>query len=166
MWKTFTEIFASEGKSIEYIQTRLRSASDIYKKGGHVTMVYKDQQFRMHFDNKRVLENEEIIDGMLDSKPLNNIKHGENLRFIGRVSKNKQYSRFSNLGGSGNRYRHPVELAVRNFVKGLLTEPPMFNLHRVGLESNQKIVDFIHRFNPSLKITVNSIALLKNRSIN
>ena len=165
MWIAFSEIYASEEKSVEFVQSRLRSASDIYKKGGHVTMVYKDQQFRMHYDNKRLLECKETFDGLLDSKPHENIKQGENLRGIGKVYKTKQYSRFANLGVGGTKYLKPVELAVRNFVKGLLSEPPMFNLHRVGLESNQKIVDFIHRFNPEIKITVNSISLLKNRSI-
>ena len=165
MWTTFSEIFASEHKSIEFVQSRLRSASDIYKRGGHVTMVYKDQQFRMHYDQKRLLEYKETVDGLLDSKPLKNIIQGENLRYIGKLYKSKQYNKFSNLGGSGNKYNNHLELAVRNFVKGLLSEPPMFNLHRVGLESNQKIVDFIHRFNPEIKITVNSISLLKNRSI-
>lgn len=56
MLKVFTETFFSENKTIEYFQSRLRSAKDVYKNGGHVTMVYKDQQFRMHFYNKRVLE--------------------------------------------------------------------------------------------------------------
>jgi Ni/Co efflux regulator RcnB len=61
MIDVFTETFKSESKTIEYIQSRLRSASDIYKKGGHVTMVYRDQQFRMHFYNKRVLEDPLVI---------------------------------------------------------------------------------------------------------
>jgi len=56
MLEILIETFQSESKTIEYIQSRLRSATDIFKKGGHVTMVYKDQQFRMHYDNKRVLE--------------------------------------------------------------------------------------------------------------
>jgi len=56
MLKGFISIFKSENKTIEYVQGRLRSASDIYKKGGHVTMVRRDQLFRMHFDNRRILE--------------------------------------------------------------------------------------------------------------
>lgn len=28
----------------------------MYKHGGHVTMIYRDQQFRMHFDNKGVIQ--------------------------------------------------------------------------------------------------------------
>lgn len=39
------------------MQSRLRSATDIKKKGGHVTMQYRDQRqrFRMHYENRRVL---------------------------------------------------------------------------------------------------------------
>lgn len=39
--EVFLNTIKSENKTIEYIQTRLRSASEIYKKGGHVTMVVK-----------------------------------------------------------------------------------------------------------------------------
>lgn len=52
MLEILIETFQSESKTIEYIQSRLRSATDIFQKGGHVTMVYKDQQFRMHYDKK------------------------------------------------------------------------------------------------------------------
>jgi hypothetical protein len=171
MVKALTETFHSSSKKIEFIQTRLRSAKDIYKKGGHVTMVYKDQQFRMHFDNKRVIEVFEdqieadlIQESLLDSKPLLDINHGENLRFISKLTKEKQYSRFSNLTNL-NRYKNNEDLVVTNFIKGLLSEPPMFKLHRNGLESYKAIVEYIKEFNPARKISPQSIALLKNRSI-
>ena len=46
----------SEVKTIEYVQSSLRSASEIYKEGGNVTPKYRDQQFRMHYDNRRLLD--------------------------------------------------------------------------------------------------------------
>jgi hypothetical protein len=55
MLEGFISTFKSEHKTLEFIQSRLRSASEIYKKGGQVTMVYRDQLFRMHYDNRRVL---------------------------------------------------------------------------------------------------------------
>jgi hypothetical protein len=45
----------TENKTLEFVQSSLRSASDVYKKGGHVTMKYRDQIFRMHYDNRRQL---------------------------------------------------------------------------------------------------------------
>lgn len=49
------DLIKSEHKTMEFTQSRLRSAADIYNKGGQVTMQYRDQIFRMHFDNRRVL---------------------------------------------------------------------------------------------------------------
>ena len=173
MVEVLVETFKSEGKIIEYIQSRLRSPSDIYKKGGHVTMIYKDQNYRMHFDNKRVLEapiERQIREGVLsevlmNSRPLSTTCHGENLRYISKIPKVKQYSRFSGTVGKTLRYKKMEDLAVQNFVKGLLSNPPMFNLHRVGLESYKAIVSYIKNYNSSIKITEDSIASLKNRSI-
>lgn len=42
-------------KDVEFIQTSLRSATDIYKEGGHVIQKYKDQKFSLNYDNKRCL---------------------------------------------------------------------------------------------------------------
>jgi hypothetical protein len=87
MLEVFTKTLKSESKTIEYIQTRLRSASDIYKKGGHITMVYKDQLFRMHYDNRRLLvlpKNNSSNPSLLVSNSLQNISQGPNLRFISK----------------------------------------------------------------------------------
>ena len=163
----FSQIFNSQDKTVEYVQTRLRSAKDVYQKGGHVTMVYKDQRFRLHFDNKRVLDVPLLQEcgELLDSEPLKNISEGENLRFIGKLTKVKQYSRFSNISCNEIRYEEELDLAVINFVKGLVAEPPMFNLHRVGLEKYRDIILYLKEFQPHLKLTENSIASLKKRSI-
>jgi hypothetical protein len=167
--EVFLETFKSESKTLEFIQTRLRSATDIYKYGGHVTMVYRDQLFRMHFDNKRILLDEgkdlskEIL---LDSNPLNSVSQGENLRFISKLPKLKQYTRFSNLVvNNAARYKSVEDLAVINFVKGLLISPPMFNLHRVGLEEYKDIVAYLKAYNPKIKLNEKGIAVLKSRPI-
>ena len=155
----------TESKSIEYIQTRLRSASDIYKRGGHVTMVYRDQKFRLHYDNRRVLilpHNHDlgINPVLLDSNPLINISQGLNLRFISKLHKTSLYSPFS-IGVGKKVYTKHVDVAILNFIKGLLTDPPMYNLTRDGLETYPKISEYITQFNPSLKIKTGNIARLK-----
>jgi hypothetical protein len=177
---TLTEVFKSDGKTLEYIQSRLRSATEIFKKGGHVTMVYKDQHFRMHFDNKRVIEIPlELIDQtsktevgnlftshvLLDSKPLKSVSQGENLRYISKLPKIKQYSRYSNFGSPDLKYKKTEDLAVINFIKGIVAEPPMFNLHRLDLKKNKHIVEFIKQYDKNTKISANSIAALKGRAI-
>jgi len=55
-----------------------------------------------------------------DSRPLETISHGENLRFIGKLTKIKQYTRYSNNKANVNRYTKIEDLAINNFVKGLL----------------------------------------------
>jgi hypothetical protein len=56
LYKTLESVMKSESRSIEYVQGSLRSATDIYKKGGNVTGKSRDQQFRMHYDNRRLLD--------------------------------------------------------------------------------------------------------------
>jgi hypothetical protein len=47
------ELFNSNNKTLEYISTRLRTASDIFKKGGHVTSILADKSWSIIFDHKR-----------------------------------------------------------------------------------------------------------------
>lgn len=171
LFNIFLDTFKSDTKTLEYIQFRLRSASDIYKKGGHVTPVYRDQLFRMHYDNRRLIidPNPEKIqdfnDCLLDSKPVRSIEEAANLRFISKINKTGLYSKQTSVGGSTNSYRTYEDLAVRNFIKGLLSNPPKFNLNRNELDSYQKIIDFVRVYNPRLKYTAASISNLKLRPI-
>lgn len=49
----FLDIMQGNAKILEYSSTRLRGAKDLYKKGGHVTMIVRDQIFRLAYDNRR-----------------------------------------------------------------------------------------------------------------
>ena len=161
--KVLVETFNSSSKTIEYIQKRLRSAKEVFTQGGHVTTLYKDQQFRMHFDNKRILDPTPEKGGLLDSRALSSVPQGQNFRFLAKICKLKQYSRFTKVGGC--RYKNIEDVAVLNFIKGLVQEPPMFNLDRSELPLYKDIVNFLKSFNPSMKVTENSIASLKKRNI-
>jgi len=168
--KGFLGVLKSETKTLEFRQSRLRSATEIYSKGGHVTMVYKDQIFRMHYDNRRVLEWESTIpasiEQLIDSKPLTNVSHGKNLRFIGRLSKNKQYAKYlrgvkskENISSSNKE----EEVIVRTFIKGLLSTPPKYNLNRFELKSYRAIVEYIHQYNPLIKLSESALAMVQRR---
>ena len=165
----FLQTIKSEHKTIEYIQSRLRSATDIFKKGGHVTMQYRDQMFRMHFDNRRVLLWETTIPAncemLLDSRPLANITEGENLRFISSMYKKKLYGKYTSMDNKANKYTDTEEIAVRNFLKGLLTTPPMFNLKEDVFYTRREIIDFIQQYNPKYKYTEIQLAKYKRRGI-
>ena len=163
----FLELMKTEGKTVEFVQSRLRSASDIYNKGGHLTMVHRDQQFRMHYDNRRVLQWESTIpysvECLVDSKPLLDVLEGKNLRFIARMSKTKQYSKYNSEGKSIALYNNNEEIAIRNFLKGLLITPAMFNLNRRELNSYTSIVEYIKNYNPLFKINEVTLAQVKRR---
>ena len=49
----FKNILKSKDKFFEYTRKSLRSAKDIFNKGGHVTTILKDQVFRLYHDNRR-----------------------------------------------------------------------------------------------------------------
>jgi hypothetical protein len=51
------------GKTITFISESLRSAKDLIKHGGHVTMIYRDQSYRVHYDNKRMVVNVKAKEG-------------------------------------------------------------------------------------------------------
>lgn len=168
--KGFLGVIKSETKTLEFSQSRLRTATEIYKKGGHVTMLHRDQLFRMHFDNRRVLEVESTIpptiELLIDSKPLTSVSQGKNLRFISRLSKNKLYAKYTSEGKSKisiSSRNKEEEVIVRTFIKGLLSTPPRYKLNRLELISYTDIIDYIQKYNPLIKITENSLAVLKLR---
>ena len=162
----FIEAMKSESKTLGYIQSNLRSASEIYKKGGHVTMVHKDHQFRMHFDNRRVIQWEttipSTIENLVDSIPVETVTTVKNMRFISRMSKTKLFTRFSSVK-TVNKYKDDEDMVVRKFLKGLLSTPPLFNLHREELMSYQLIQEYLERYNPKIKYTVGMLAIIKYR---
>jgi len=157
----------AENKTIEFVQSSLRSASEVYKKGGHVTLNYRDQLFRMHFDNRRQLEWETTIPStvevLIDSKPLENVRQGKNLRFISKIVKTNLYGKYTSGGKKLSKYRSKEEIVERNFLKGLLSNPPLFNLHRSEFKRYKDIVEWIKEFNPKAKVTEDSLSYLNSK---
>jgi hypothetical protein len=124
----------------------------------------------MHFDNKRLLlpSNSEDKYALIDSLPLTNKEEGENLRYIGKIKtkkKTKQFCKYSNNAGVETKYKKVEDLAIISFIKGLIHEPPLFNLNRCGLLKNREIVNYIKAFDSKSKVNESSIASLKKRSI-
>lgn len=163
------EVFKTETKELEYVQTTLRSAKDIYTRGGNVTMKYRDQIFRMHYDNRRVLASESsippTIEKLVDSVPVPEISVGKNLRYLGSILKKKQYSRFISSKGVKNVYEKSSEVPLRNFIKGLLSSPPLFNLPTNAFESYVSVLDFIKRYDPSIKMSEDRLVKYKLRKV-
>lgn len=149
------------------MQGSLRSASDVYKKGGNVTMKYRDQLFRMHFDNRRLLQWEASIppsiEVLVDSTPITGVNQCKNLRYIGSLIKKKTYGKFLSGGVVGlNKYKSKDEIAVRVFVKGLVSSPPKFNLPTDVFLSNIEVVEYIKLYNPGIKMTPDRVSRYKS----
>jgi len=71
----------------------LRSAKDIFNKGGNVTEVLKDQTFRLFYDNRRRIieptdfnyaKNHDLSNILLDNETLNNINQCKTFRFLSK----------------------------------------------------------------------------------
>jgi hypothetical protein len=168
--KLFKDTLKSEDKSLEFIQKSLRSALDIYREGGHVTPVYKDQIFRLLYDNRRLIiipkgyENTfDFSNILLDSNPAPNKEFSKTLRFLSNFYKQSIYNKGTSVS-SGNRYKTYIELAVRNFIKGLLSNPPKYNLYN-DWQSYSEIIEFVREFDSKIKISKSSISHLKGRKM-
>jgi hypothetical protein len=164
----FREVLGRDDKTMEFAQTSFRSALDIYKGGGHVTKVYKDQVFRLMFDNRRIIQDSGLgkIDAskvLLDSKPVPDAETSRSLRAMSKMYKQRTYNKESSIR-SGNKYKDYTELAVRNFIKGLLSKPVMYNLEGT-LNSYTEIIEFIKEYDNNIKVSKQSISNLKNRKM-
>jgi hypothetical protein len=100
---------------------------------------------------------------LLDSKPVLNVEYCENLRNMSKLHKLFIYQKQSNTL-SGNKYKDYTDLAIRNFVKGLLSTPPKYNLDNNYL-SYSDIINLIKEFDSKVKISKHSISKLKNRKM-
>ena len=165
----FLDVFNKPDKSLYFIQKTLRNAKDIYKNGGHVTPVYRDQIYRLLFDNKRVIIDNKIdstLDpnskNILDSKPFTTAELSNLFRFLSNYSKDGIYSK--SLGSSfNNNYKNQSEIIIRNFLKALLNNE--LNLNYKHFKNYDSIINFIIQFKPenNFKITPNYLAQLKRR---
>jgi hypothetical protein len=164
--KKFLEVFKSD-KNLEYIQTTLRSAKDIFKSGGHVTKLFQDQVYRLLYDNRRLIIDSKNKDTntfeLLDSKPLKDITEGANLRNTSRFLHTIFYNRRTHKVVTA-KYKNYIELAVRNFIKMLLLDPNKLNIKN-DFKNYNEIIDYLKKFYPKLKISKSSISHLKNRKV-
>jgi len=152
------DIINSDDKYFYYLKHQLRSAKDIYMKGGHVTSVYSDQIYRLMYDNKRLIQ-DSVNSDLYDSRPLKDVDEGMLIRYISKLPKTIMYSK--NVNSVRCRYKSKGELIVRNFIKALLMNE--LNLNKDSFKSYKEIVDYIKEFNKEFNISENYISQLKRR---
>lgn len=168
----FREGLNSEGKDIVFINRRLKSAMDVYKHGGNITMEYRDQVFRLMHDNKRkmivkgkdngvgIVVPDSPLNGFYDSNPLADIKEGILLRYLVKRPYFKKYQKRLSTKVFKNQYKNVLEIMVRNFIRCLLTNS--MNLINEFKDYNE-IIEYINSYDKSIKLTPNIIAQLKRR---
>ena len=178
----FKNVLKNDNKFIEYTKSSLRSAKDIFIKGGHVTNEFKEQTFRLFYDNRRniieQLENSKVNEydlsnRLLDSLPLKDSIKCKTLRFLSKFPITTPFNK-NNTNRCKTRYNNTLEIAVRNFIKALHNTDERFNFNgeRFGLKGNvfvcyNDLINFISDFKSTkdIKYTKQAISNLKNRKL-
>lgn len=91
-------------KQIAFIQTSLRSAKEIYQKGGHSTLNLSERIFNLKFDNRREIVHE--LDGYHQTKPFYDKSHSAQFRLISGFGNGRYriYSPISSTQCKGDAY--------------------------------------------------------------
>jgi hypothetical protein len=171
----FAKTMASTNKVFEYTRKTLRSAKDIFNKGGHVTMTFKEQMFRLLHDNRRQMLEPEWIKSskyadfskiLLDSIPLLNIKQCKTLRFISKFPITTPFNK-NNTNRADTTYKTNIQIGVRNFIKVYYSSNEKFGLTGKEFRNVKDLITFIngHVSTKDIKISTSSISKLRNRKI-
>lgn len=64
-----------------------------------------------------------------------------------------------------NSYKCQKEVSIRNFIKGMLTSPPMFNLPPNEFYSNVTLLDYIRGYDPLFRMSEERLTKYKNRRV-
>lgn len=132
------------GQTIDFASTSLRSAIDIYKKGGHVTMDYSDRDFRIMYNNNRVvLENTGDEEVLLRTKPVVSVEESLTQRCISRLTRGSLYQKYTSIK-SINKYRNNLELGLRAFLKDVLNNRNGVNMTLFA--GYKGLLDFVHKY--------------------
>lgn len=159
----FKDVLNTRNKKIHFLSSRLRSGSEIYKKGGHVTMVYKDQSYSLQYDNKRKISDEIVSKPSLrDSSPMIDVDEALLFRKMSEFGSKTSYQK-SLPQKTSKTYKSNLEVGIRNFIKALFSNE--LNLDSSFFANYKELILFIEGFKSEKKyrLTPNTIALLKSR---
>lgn len=178
--KEFKKILGSDTKQFEFVAKRLRGAKDVFTKGGHVQSIYKDQKFRMLYDNRRKIvesvgyKGYDLSDKLLDSIPHTNTHEALRARFVSRFPFTLPYNKQNSSSRVKNIYNNYLEIGVRNFIKGYVSREPMFGLTGTEFKTSTEIINFISEFDSTeakisgllkIKVSRQSIWNLRHRQL-
>lgn len=172
----FKEVLRTREKEFEYTQARARSAKDVFTKGGHVTILHRDQKVRLLYDNRRsIIEPKGFVgydmsNRLLDSVPFKDGVTCYQRRFLSRFAFKTPYLKASPISiASKSQYRSYFEIAARNLVKGYLAPQPCFKLRGDEFASYKTLSDFIYAFeqpkSERISYSKQAISNIKHRRI-
>lgn len=178
--KEFKRVLGTNNKQFEFVAKRLRGAKDVFTKGGHVQTIYKDQKFRMYYDNRRQIveaagyKGYDLSDKLLDSIPHHSANEAERFRFVSKFPFTLPYNKYSTPVVK-NVYNNYLEIGVRNFIKGYVAKEPMFGLTGTEFKTSTELITFITEFDSSkvtdikgmlkIKVSRQSIWNLRHRQL-
>lgn len=168
----FKRSFNSLDKTLVYVQKSLRGSRAIFDKGGHVTSVYCDQAFRLIHDNRRDIEETPLcLDSTVkpecrlrDSAPLMSKEKCSKLRKLASLT-GKRYDKTTNQK-AGSLYKNLPEIAVRVFIRDVLSNDPQLGLSKNDFKTYGDIIQLIKGCSATacVRISKSSISQLKNKS--
>lgn len=173
-YELFKEAFKGE-KTLPYVTNRLVSANKIAKKGGHVLMEHNDHQYRLHYDNRRIIKDfDDTGDNKLqdsdpvrftlqDSDPVRFAEQAGFMRSLSKLVKIKKYHKNTSLPNALGKYKNSNDVCIRSFVKALFCES--LNVTHQGFKNYEEIREYLVTFDESINMTRNAIALLKRRCV-
>jgi hypothetical protein len=167
----FKDVLSTREKEFEYTQARTRSSKDVFKKGGHVTMQYKEHKIRLIYDNRRsIIEPKDCVgynmsNKLFDSKPFTTKEESLQRRFISKFAFKTPYLKTSPQRNYRTGYRSYIEIAVRSFIKGYLAKTPCFGLRGDEFKFYNNLISFIKGLDLSkdMKMSKTSLSHLKHR---
>jgi len=156
--QTIKKVFISinSTKTIPFIQKSLRSAKDIYQKGGHSTLKLSERNFNLKFDNRR-----EIVEDhgtFCSTKPFVNSINSIQARLISSFGSGKYrvYSPISSTQCKGDAYLHLTRRMIVRLLRDFLTRSEIRKIMKeIGLPCT---LNFISK-QKGRKVILNSVPM-------
>jgi hypothetical protein len=165
--REFKNILSTPSKQFEFVSKRLRGAKDVFSNGGHVQTVYKDQKFRMYYDNRRKIVDSvgykgyDLSDKMLDSVPHRDTGDALRARLVSRFPFTLPFNKQDSTPSVKNIYNNYLEIGVRNFVKAFVAKEPMFGLTGTEFKTSSELINFISEFDSTGEIEIRGLLKIK-----
>lgn len=149
----------------EYIQRGLRSATDIYKKGGHVVATYKDRKYSLEYDNKRMIDSKADVGKSQDSTPWEKTYDYSRIRSLKETVSLPVFDKGFSRPTQSKSYKSYVETGVRTFVRACLSDDTRLGIPEKAFLNYSDLIEYIRSIPVArdIKITKSSISHLKNR---